>query len=101
MIRNKPEESLVVSHGDFCLPNIFINNNGVTGLIDLGKSGAADRWQDIALVYRSLSNNYSGVYDGRKYPGFKDEMLFDALEIKPDWDLLRYFTGLNCSDFHI
>jgi len=95
LIVNKPEETAVISHGDFCLPNIFLNNNGLTGLIDLGRSGTADRWQDIALVYRSLSNNYNGVYDGKKYPGFKDEMLFDALGIKPDWELIHYYILLD------
>lgn len=95
LIVHKPEETAVISHGDFCLPNIFVNDDGLTGLIDLGKTGTADRWQDIALCYRSLSNNYSGVYDGKKYPGFKDEMLFDALGIKPDWELLRYYILLD------
>lgn len=95
LIDHKPEETPVVSHGDFCLPNIFINDNKLTGLIDLGKSGTADKWQDIALCYRSLSNNYSGTYSGKKYPGFKDEMLFDALEIKPDWERIQYYILLD------
>lgn len=84
LIQNKPEETQVISHGDFCLPNIFVKNDRLTGLIDLGKSGIADPYQDIALCYRSLSNNYAGVYNGRKYSGFKDEVLFDTLGIKPD-----------------
>ncbi len=95
LIVHKPEETPVISHGDFCLPNIFVNDNGLTGLIDLGKTGTADRWQDIALCYRSLSNNYSGTYDEMKYAGFKDEMLFGALGIKPDWDRIRYYILLD------
>lgn len=85
----------MISHGDFCLPNVFVNDAGLTGLIDLGKSGTADKCQDIALCYRSLSNNYSGAYDGIKYPGFQDEMLFDALEISPDRELIRYYILLD------
>lgn len=92
---HKPEEAQVISHGDFCLPNVFINDNRLTGLIDLGKAGTADKWQDIALCYRSLSNNYNGVYDTIKYPGFQDNMLFDALEIEPDWDRIRYYILLD------
>ena len=61
LIENKPGETAVISHGDFCLPNIFINDEGLTGLIDLGKTGVADMWQDIALCFRSLSNNYNGM----------------------------------------
>lgn len=95
LIDNKPEETTVISHGDFCLPNVFVNDAGLTGLIDLGKSGTADPWQDIALCLRSLSNNYAGVYDGKKYPGFSDEMLFDALEMKPDWERIRYYILLD------
>ena len=95
LMDNQPEETAVVTHGDFCLPNIFLNDAGLTGLIDLGKAGAADRWQDIALCLRSLSNNYSGVYGGKKYSGFKDHMLFDALQIKPEPDLIRYYILLD------
>ena len=95
LIDNRPPETPVVSHGDFCLPNIFINDHGLTGLIDLGKAGTADKWQDIALCCRSLSNNYSGMYDGIKYSGFREEMLFDALEIAPDQELIRYYRLLD------
>ena len=95
LIANKPEETAVISHGDFCLPNIFVDDNRVTGYIDLGKAGTADKWQDIALCYRSLMNNYNGIYGGKKYSGFKPELLFDALELAPDWDLMRYYILLD------
>lgn len=95
LIDNKPTEAQVVSHGDFCMPNIFVNDTGLTGLIDLGKAGVADKWQDIAICYRSLLNNYSGVYNGIKYAGFQDRMLFDALEMEPDWDRIRYYILLD------
>lgn len=95
LIANKPEETAVISHGDFCLPNIFIDNTRVTGYIDLGKAGTADKWQDIALCYRSLMNNYNGIYGGKKYSGFKSELLFDALGIKPDWERIRYYILLD------
>ena len=63
LVDNKPKEASTMSHGDFCLPNVFVDDSGLTGLIDLGKAGTADPWQDIALCLRSLSNNYNGVYD--------------------------------------
>lgn len=92
---NMPEEAAVISHGDFCLPNIFVNDYGLTGLIDLGKAGTADKWQDIALCYRSLQNNYGGIYGGKKYPGLKTELLFDALELKPNWARIQYYILLD------
>lgn len=54
---HRVEEDFVLSHGDFCLPNIFIKDHQITGYIDLGRSGIADKWQDIALCIRSLRYN--------------------------------------------
>jgi len=95
LINNRPEEELVISHGDFCLPNIFITDNSFAGYIDLGRMGIADKWQDIALCYRSLKNNFSGMYTGKVYNDFDPCCLFEALGIKPDWDKIRYYILLD------
>ncbi|AGZ44190.1 APH(3') family aminoglycoside O-phosphotransferase [Actinoplanes friuliensis] len=52
------QEDLVVCHGDLCLPNVVLDREGsqVTGLIDVGRLGVADRWTDLALMTRSLSD---------------------------------------------
>ena len=92
--KNRPEEELVISHGDFCLPNILFNDGVMTGLIDLGRSGVADKWCDIALCYRSIKNNFSGKFN-HKWPGYSDLYLFDALQVKPDWEKIRYYTLLD------
>lgn len=51
-------EDLVVAHGDFCAPNILLDpvTLEVTGLVDLGRLGVADRHQDLALFERSVSD---------------------------------------------
>ena len=91
---NCPEERAVLSHGDFCLPNIFFMGEEIAGYIDLGRCGVADPYQDIALCYRSLCHNFEGRY-GRAYPGFDPAMFFEALGIEPDWEKIRYYTLMD------
>lgn len=97
LYNHQPEEELVLSHGDFCLPNIFGIGTEVTGYIDLGKTGIADKWCDIAICYRSLSHNYSGKYHNHNhvYSGYDDMLLFKELGIEPDWEKIRYYTLLD------
>ena len=92
---NRPEEELVLSHGDFCLPNIFLNRDKIAGFIDLGKTGKADKWQDIALCYRSLRDNFGGKFTENKYGEFSAELLFEKLGIDPDWEKIRYYILLD------
>lgn len=92
---NRPEETLVFSHGDYCLPNIFTKDGEVSGFIDLGRSGKADPYQDIALCYRSLKYNYNGMYGGKVYEGFDPGILFNELKLEPDWHKIEYFILLN------
>lgn len=92
---NRPTETPVLSHGDYCLPNIFAENGRLSGFIDLGDSGIADRYQDIALCYRSLTRNMDGSYGGRVREGFDPDRLFGTLGIIPDRDLLRYYRLLD------
>lgn len=92
---NRPSEELVFSHGDYCLPNIFINNDRINGFVDLGRSGVADIYQDIALCYRSLQHNFHGKYAKRIYDGFDAKILFDMLGIEPDWDKIKWYILLD------
>ena len=61
----------------------------------LGDTGIGDKWRDIALCYRSLKHNFDGSYGGKVYPDFDPDMLFEALEIEPDWEKLRYYILLD------
>lgn len=92
---NQPKEEPVLSHGDFCLPNIFRTGTQITGYIDLGMTGIADRWCDIAICYRSLSHNYAGRYGNKVYSGYDDMLLFKELGIEPDWEKIRYYILLD------
>ena len=92
---NKPDYEPVLSHGDFCLPNILIKDGQVSGFIDLGDAGIGDKWRDIALCYRSLKHNFDGTYGGKVYPDFNPDMLFEALGIEPNREKLRYYILLD------
>lgn len=95
LIKNRPDEDLVLSHGDFCLPNIFFSKNAVSGFIDLTKTCAADRYQDIAICYRSLKHNFDGRYGGKAYKRFNPDILFEKLGIGPEWEKIRYYILLD------
>ncbi|MFI5696345.1 phosphotransferase [Kribbella sp. NPDC051586] len=51
----------VVCHGDACLPNFLFDplTLEVTGLIDLGRLGVADRYSDLALTTIQLHDEWS------------------------------------------
>ncbi|TCO33434.1 streptomycin 3'-kinase [Kribbella steppae] len=52
---------LAVCHGDACLPNVFFDpaTLEVTGLIDVGRLGIADRYSDLALIAIQLHDEWS------------------------------------------
>ncbi|WP_424950449.1 APH(3') family aminoglycoside O-phosphotransferase [Deinococcus sp.] len=58
LLRSRPvTEDIVVTHGDPCLPNLLLDGEYLSGLIDVGRLGLADRHADLALAYRSLNRN--------------------------------------------
>ena len=92
---HKPSYEPVLSHGDYCLPNVFIENGKLSGLIDLGNAGIADKWEDIAMCYRSLKHNFDGTYGKKVYTDFRPEVLFEKLGIEPDWEKIQYYILLD------
>lgn len=94
LVKHRPQEELVLSHGDFCLPNILCSSHGLTGFIDLGCAGVADKWVDIEMVLWSMWANSTGQFGGKKRD-FDRQNLFAALNMQPDEDKLRYYSLLN------
>ena len=47
----------VLTHGDYCLPNVLLDLGDSVGLIDVGGLRLADRHRDLATAVRSLRYN--------------------------------------------
>jgi aminoglycoside phosphotransferase len=88
------EEDLVFTHGDYCLPNILLNQvlRKVNGFIDWGRGGVADRYADLALAARSLTLNFGAQWV---------PLLFQEYGLTtPDHDKLRFYRALDEITFY-
>jgi aminoglycoside 3'-phosphotransferase-2 len=59
---SQPDEQPVLTHGDPCLPNIMVVGHALSGFIDLGEMGHADRCRDLERACWSLGYNYGDGY---------------------------------------
>lgn len=91
---HKPKDDLVLVHGDLCITNIICNEDKLVGFIDLGLMGVGNRYEDLAILYRSIKYNFLGKY-GRSYHGFDENTLFDELQIKRDDEQIKYYLLLD------
>jgi len=94
LVKHRPQEELRLTHGDLCLPNVFADDGGLTGYIDVGLAGVADRWVDIEKCLWSMWANTTGFFGGKARP-FDRQLLFDALGMTPDEERLRYYGLLD------
>lgn len=79
LLATAPEEDLVYTHGDYCLPNIMIDEElgNVVGFVDLGHAGIADRYHDLALCLRSMQYNIGKDYS---------QIFLEAYGLFTTWD---------------
>ena len=64
------DESLVITHGDACLPNMIFEGRHFCGFVDCGRSGLADAYQDLAVASRSIASNYGQEYVDRFFDAY-------------------------------
>jgi kanamycin kinase len=78
-------EDLVVCHGDYCPPNVLLTDGVVTGYVDLGELGVADRWWDVAIGGWSTSWNFGPELE----PHF-----YESYGMAPDPDRMAFYRLL-------
>ena len=79
------DEDLVVCHGDYCPPNVLLQEGRVTGYVDLGELGAADRWWDIATGAWSVGWNFGEDLE---------PLFYESYGVTPDPGRIRFFRLL-------
>jgi len=80
-------EDLVFAHGDYCLPNVMIDGERVSGFVDLSRAGVSDRYRDIALAVRSMRSNLG--------EGFDSIFFFAYGLAEPDFKKIEYYQLLD------
>jgi kanamycin kinase len=79
------DEDLVVCHGDYCFPNVFIAEETIAGYLDVGELGVADRWWDIAIGGWSTTWNVDPRWEPLFYEGYG---------VEPDPDRIAFYRLL-------
>ena len=88
-----PTEVPVFSHGDYCLPNVFLSEDGI-GFLDLGSAGVMDRDYDVFMCLWSMRYNFVtlGGMTEERFTACK-RAFFNALGESENEEKLR-FHGL-------
>jgi aminoglycoside phosphotransferase len=81
-----PREELVFTHGDYCVPNVILKNGRLSGFVDWGNAGPADRYQDLALLTRSVCYNFGAEWE---------KSVFEIYGIEPDWKKIHFYRLLD------
>jgi kanamycin kinase/aminoglycoside 3'-phosphotransferase-2 len=106
LVRTRPAaEDLVVCHGDLCAPNVLVDPETleVSGVVDLGRLGVADRYLDLALACRSLRDEELNPQHGpaaaerflRAYAAGGADGTAGEGGVRPDPARLEFYTLLD------
>ncbi|MFE9826822.1 APH(3'') family aminoglycoside O-phosphotransferase [Streptomyces sp. NPDC005791] len=91
--RDQEIADTVVCHGDLCLPNIILDplTLDVSGFIDLGRLGLADRHADLALLLANARETWADEEQART----ADVAFAKRYDISFDHDRLRFYLHLD------
>ncbi len=80
-------EDLVFTHGDYCLPNILIQDGRLRGIIDWGYAGIGDRYRDFVSAYYTIRRNLGTEWV---------PMFFEAYGLQDlDWNKLTVYQKVH------
>jgi aminoglycoside phosphotransferase len=87
LIAAKPtDEDLTFTHGDYCVPNVILKDGKLSGFVDWGNAGVADKYQDLALLSRSVSYNFGEE---------SEKSVFEIYGVEPDWEKIYFYRLLD------
>ncbi|MFI7617655.1 APH(3'') family aminoglycoside O-phosphotransferase [Nonomuraea terrae] len=91
--RGQEALDLVVCHGDLCLPNIILDPRtlDVSGFVDLGRLGSADRYADLALLLANARETWADEQRARS----ADRAFAERYGVTLDHDRLRFYLHLD------
>jgi aminoglycoside 3'-phosphotransferase-2 len=78
-------EDPVITHGDYCVPNVVFDGDLLSGFVDVGELGVADRWRDLAVATWSIGRNIG--------PGW-EELFLRTYGVEPDPSRMRFYRLL-------
>ncbi|MEU8530833.1 APH(3'') family aminoglycoside O-phosphotransferase [Streptomyces sp. NPDC048629] len=91
--RDQEASDAVVCHGDLCLPNIMLDPQtlDVSGFIDLGRLGQADRYADLALLLANARETWADEEQSQA----ADVAFAEKYGIALDHERLRFYLHLD------
>ncbi|MFF9077340.1 APH(3'') family aminoglycoside O-phosphotransferase [Streptomyces sp. NPDC014872] len=91
--REQEAADTVVCHGDLCLPNMILDPRtlDVSGFIDLGRLGLADRYADLSLLLANARETWADEQEARA----ADAAFAERYGITLDHDRLRFYLHLD------
>ena len=80
-------EDRVFTHGDYCPPNVILQEGRVSGFVDWSRAGVGDPYRDLALAARSIRKNLG--------PGLEAAFFSEYGIHRPDAARIEYYTLLD------
>jgi len=80
-----PDEDMVFTHGDYCLPNIIMEGGALSGVIDWDHGGIGDPYGDLEACLWSIGYNYGEDAEKLKQRFLRVYGLEELDEAKLQW----------------